>query len=62
MLSDRVKEIGFNTVSMQFCLHYAWESEHKVRTMLQNVSKYLKDGGTFIGTIPDPEQLMYILL
>ncbi|KAI8994994.1 guanine-N(7)-methyltransferase domain-containing protein [Pilobolus umbonatus] len=43
----------FDTVSMQFCLHYAFESEHKARIMLQNVTSQLKSGGHFIGTMPD---------
>ncbi|KAI8373091.1 guanine-N(7)-methyltransferase domain-containing protein [Radiomyces spectabilis] len=43
----------FDVVSMQFCLHYAFESEQKARTMLQNVSHNLRSGGWFIGTIPD---------
>jgi mRNA (guanine-N7-)-methyltransferase len=38
---------------MQFCLHYAFENEHKARTMLQNVSERLRPGGYFIGTMPD---------
>lgn len=39
-------------VSIQFALHYAFETEDKVNTLLKNVSKSLKPGGTFIGTIP----------
>jgi mRNA (guanine-N7-)-methyltransferase len=45
---------------MQFCMHYAFESEAKVRTMLDNVSKHLREGGIFIGTIPNDQQLMYV--
>ncbi|KAI9305456.1 guanine-N(7)-methyltransferase domain-containing protein [Cunninghamella echinulata] len=40
-------------VSMQFCLHYAFETEQKARRMLQNVTSQLRSGGYFIGTIPD---------
>lgn len=43
---------------MQFCMHYAFETEAKVRRMLENVSLYLKPGGVFIGTIPDEKQLL----
>ncbi|KAF7732002.1 mRNA cap guanine-N7 methyltransferase [Apophysomyces ossiformis] len=43
----------FDMVSMQFCMHYAFESERKARIMLENVSKNLRSGGWFIGTIPD---------
>lgn len=44
-----------DTVSMQFCFHYAWESEEKVRTVLNNVTRSLRPGGTFIGTIPSSD-------
>ena len=33
-------------------MHYAFESEHKCRNMLRNVSGALRKGGRFIGTIP----------
>ncbi|KAG0765774.1 hypothetical protein G6F57_002473 [Rhizopus arrhizus] len=45
--------IKFDTVSMQFCLHYAFENETKARTMLKNVTSRLRSGGYFIGTMPD---------
>ncbi|ORY01003.1 guanine-N(7)-methyltransferase [Basidiobolus meristosporus CBS 931.73] len=47
------KDKMFDVVSMQFCLHYAFETEAKARMMLQNVSQNLRPGGTFIGTLPD---------
>ncbi|GAA5991141.1 hypothetical protein JCM11641_004044 [Rhodosporidiobolus odoratus] len=47
----------FTTISMQFCMHYALESESKARTMLKNVTRYLKPGGVFLGTIPDAGNL-----
>jgi len=46
-----------DVVTMQFCMHYAFETEHKVRVMLDNVSRYLRSGGRFIGTIPNAEIL-----
>lgn len=46
-------DLKFDTVSMQFCLHYAFENEKKARIMLQNVSSKLRSGGYFIGTMPD---------
>ncbi|KAI8047044.1 guanine-N(7)-methyltransferase domain-containing protein [Gilbertella persicaria] len=46
-------DMRFDTVSMQFCLHYAFENKQKARTMLQNVSERLRSGGYFIGTMPD---------
>ncbi|OZJ03732.1 hypothetical protein BZG36_04145 [Bifiguratus adelaidae] len=42
-----------DVVTMQFCMHYAFETEEKARMMLQNVSHTLRDGGYFIGTIPN---------
>ncbi|KAI0695410.1 mRNA capping enzyme-domain-containing protein [Cerioporus squamosus] len=48
----------FDVVSLQFCMHYAFESEAKARTMLRNVATWLRPSGMFIGTIPDAQQLM----
>ncbi|KAI1788464.1 mRNA capping enzyme-domain-containing protein [Ganoderma leucocontextum] len=48
----------FDVVSMQFCMHYAFENENKARTMLHNVCTWLRPGGIFIGTIPDAKMLM----
>ncbi|KAK7015033.1 mRNA cap guanine-N7 methyltransferase [Favolaschia claudopus] len=48
----------FDVVSMQFCMHYAFESIQKARCMLENVSRWLRPGGTFLGTIPNAEQLL----
>lgn len=42
-------------VSIQFALHYAFETEEKVKALLTNVSKSLRPGGTFIGTIPSSD-------
>jgi hypothetical protein len=40
----------FDTLSMQFCMHYAFETEQKVRQMLSNISTALRPGGVFLGT------------
>ncbi|KAH7340326.1 mRNA capping enzyme-domain-containing protein [Rhizoctonia solani] len=48
----------FDVVSMQFCMHYAFESLEKVRIMLENVSQYLRPGGIFLGTIPNSHLLL----
>ncbi|KZT74131.1 hypothetical protein DAEQUDRAFT_702380 [Daedalea quercina L-15889] len=62
LLRDRLPPAAlarpFDAVSMQFCMHYAFESEKKARCMLRNVSENLRPGGTFIGTIPDAGQLL----
>ncbi|GME83025.1 unnamed protein product [Ambrosiozyma monospora] len=57
ILADFENEVDlqFDTVSMQFCMHYAFNSEATVRTMLENVSRSLKVGGIFIGTIPSSD-------
>ncbi|CAN3363166.1 mRNA cap guanine-N(7) methyltransferase [Diutina catenulata] len=44
-----------DTVSIQFSLHYSFESEEKVRMLLTNVSRSLRPGGTFVGTIPSSD-------
>ncbi|CAK7223016.1 mRNA cap guanine-N7 methyltransferase [Sporothrix curviconia] len=48
---------GFDVVSMMFCMHYAFESEQKARTMLKNVASALKKGGRFLGCIPNSDVL-----
>lgn len=52
------KDIYFDLVSAQFCIHYAFGSEKHVRGMLNNVTTRLKEGGYFIGTIPDSNVLV----
>ncbi|TIA85539.1 hypothetical protein E3P99_03969 [Wallemia hederae] len=51
----------FNAVSCQFAMHYAFDSESSVRCLLENVTKYLQPGGTFIGTIIDAGVLINAL-
>lgn len=48
----------FDVVSMQFCMHYAFETEERARCMLDNVSRWLRPGGVFVGTIPNSGQLL----
>jgi hypothetical protein len=43
----------FDVVSVQFALHYFFESEAKLSGFLQNVDNHLKNGGFFIGTCFD---------
>ncbi|KAH7930859.1 mRNA capping enzyme, large subunit [Leucogyrophana mollusca] len=47
-----------DVVSMQFCMHYAFETAQKARCMLDNVSRWLRPGGVFLGTIPNSDQLL----
>ena len=50
----------FDVVTMQFCMHYAFETEEKVRTMLGNVTQWLRRGGVFVGTIPNSGWLLLV--
>ena len=44
---------NFDVVSCQFAAHHACGSLEHTKTFLANVSKSLKSGGVFVGTIPD---------
>ncbi|PWZ01293.1 hypothetical protein BCV70DRAFT_71405 [Testicularia cyperi] len=57
VIPRQLLEPGFDNVTLQFCMHYAWEDVQKARTMLDNVARYLRPGGVFIGTIPDSAEL-----
>lgn len=46
-------DLTFDIVSCQFSMHYAFESEKRVRQLLQNVTERLKPGGFFVGTTID---------
>ncbi|KZT60477.1 mRNA capping enzyme, large subunit, partial [Calocera cornea HHB12733] len=61
VLPKEVFAVPFQTVTMQFCMHYAFYSEASVRQMLDNVSTNLEPGGTFIGTIPNADHIMLSL-
>lgn len=52
----------FDNVSLQFCLHYGWEDMPKAQLMLENVARYLKPGGVFVGTMPDCDNLRWVCL
>jgi mRNA (guanine-N7-)-methyltransferase len=54
----RMKRESFAAVSCQFALHYAFESEEKLRMLLQNVSDNLYHGGYFFGTTTDSNRLV----
>lgn len=47
----------FDTISLQFCFHYFFESEITFRTILQNINDNLKIGGFVIGTTFDGERV-----
>ncbi|KAL7751023.1 mRNA cap guanine-N7 methyltransferase [Sorochytrium milnesiophthora] len=52
----------FDVVSMQFCMHYAFETEAQVRQMLANVTSNLSPGGRFIGTTTNAQAILQRLL
>lgn len=56
---EEVSNLQFDNVSMQFCMHYAFSNEESVESMLTNVSKSLKVGGMFIGTIPSSDYIKW---
>ncbi|EJU05927.1 hypothetical protein DACRYDRAFT_43262, partial [Dacryopinax primogenitus] len=58
LLPQDIFSTPFQTVTMQFCMHYAFYAEQSVRQMLENVSTNLATGGTFIGTIPNAEHIL----
>ncbi len=47
----------FDVVNVQFALHYFFENEIRLRTLLQNINDNLKIGGFFIGTCFDGERI-----
>ena len=48
---------GFDLVSIQFALHYLFETENKLDGFLKNVSENLRPGGLLIGTCFDGNRL-----
>lgn len=51
----------FDIVSMQFALHYLFESEEQINMLFKNASQRLKPGGYFIGTISDGNAIARLL-
>ena len=52
---------GFDVCSIQFAVHYMFESQETLHNFLQNVSEVTKEGGYFIGTSYDGEKLFNML-
>jgi mRNA (guanine-N7-)-methyltransferase len=51
----------FDVVSCQFSIHYFFENESKLDTLLWNVNQHLKSGGCFIGTCLDGHSVKKLL-
>jgi len=54
----RRPQMQFDLVSVQFVLHYSFESLPQAERMLENVTDRLKPGGFFIATIPNAAAIM----
>ena len=54
----RAPEMRVDLVSVQFALHYGFESLQQAERMLENVSDRLRPGGYFIATVPDGHAIM----
>ncbi|GMT00655.1 hypothetical protein PENTCL1PPCAC_22829, partial [Pristionchus entomophagus] len=46
-------------VSCQFAFHYSFVNESSARQMLHNAVSSLREGGLFIGTLPDAERIVW---
>ncbi|KAJ9098690.1 hypothetical protein QFC21_004338 [Naganishia friedmannii] len=57
---DKLKP-GFDNVSMQFCIHYAFEKVQSVRQMLENVAMFLREGGIYFGTTVSKDKIVAAL-
>ena len=52
------KNYYFDLVSCQFALHYHFETKEKLNAFLKNVTERLNDGGYFIGSIIDDNEMI----
>ena len=53
--------IKLDLVSCQFAFHYCFESLPQAECMFRNASETLTQGGYFIGTIPNANELVQAL-
>ena len=47
----------FDVISLQFALHYFWESNHTLDELIDNIVRHLKPGGYFVGSCFDGQKL-----
>jgi SAM-dependent methyltransferase len=52
---------GFDVCSIQFAIHYMFKNQETLQNFLQNVSEVTKEGGYFIGTSYDGEEIFKML-
>ncbi|XP_055526381.1 mRNA cap guanine-N7 methyltransferase [Wyeomyia smithii] len=50
--------LKLHLVSCQFAFHYSFESLKQAERMMKNAAECLQEGGYFIGTIPDANEIM----
>ncbi|KAL2914395.1 mRNA cap guanine-N7 methyltransferase [Polyrhizophydium stewartii] len=55
VIQDIIAGEEFDIVSIQFSLHYSFETEAKARAAIRNVASNLRSGGFFVGTIPNAD-------
>lgn len=48
----------FDAISIQFALHYLFQTEQRALTFFRNIANRLAPGGVFLGTIPDAAVLI----
>jgi len=48
----------FDVISVQFALHYLFQSEKRALSFFRNIAGRLVTGGVFLGTIPDAAKLV----
>ena len=60
-LEKRNLDTMYDIISCQFCLHYFASSEECLHEFLSNISKVLKPGGVFIGTVPNGDMILNML-
>ncbi|CAG2100111.1 unnamed protein product, partial [Medioppia subpectinata] len=58
VLKDKYKEREIDLVSIQFSFHYCFESLSQTRRMIENASHHLRNGGIFIGTTTDSQEII----
>ncbi|CAG2158366.1 unnamed protein product, partial [Oppiella nova] len=58
VLKDKYKQRDIDLVSIQFSFHYCFESLSQTRRMIENASHSLRDGGIFIGTTTDSQEII----
>lgn len=51
----------YDAVTCMFAMHYFYESENVLDTFLRHVSANLKDGGYFLGCVPDGKRIAGLL-